>query len=787
MFLTDVGGIYRSTDGGKNWTLSMVGYHARGGNDVAFDPRNADRLLVVAGNSTDHPGECHGVYLSTDRGASWKQTLPRTEAHHGSLVIDPHSFDDAQGFCTRVWFLSKPGELHRSDDGGVSWTKLDGVGPFPLGRLALHPTRKGVIYVTSPSGPETRGFYRSLDAGVSFQRTNEQTHWHLSVSPADPEVVYVARADGPAVSRDAGATFQALSSEGRTLPIAHSELIFVSPVDPNRLVLTDKLPEAWWARQSYVSHDGGQTWQGIRFDDFGSFFPRNVREARTAWHPTDANKLLGIGGDWATFSDDGGRTLRWSNNGQCAVMLGGHFNFSRHHPEVVALFFQDYNGAVTRDGGETWTYYDVSGKGWGGYNYGGYTADGVTIFGGDAPDWGDRRTLRISHDSGNTWQVAIDSAKNEPIRFTGSDTSFADPIDPTILFASNWRSADNGKSWQIMTDCDGVFGHAPGQPDLLIGRNNRSLVTSRDRGQTWQIMATHPRGTIRDAAFDPGNNRWYASVDRALWVFADGEWSRPKLPRDQYGNTFVHTVAVDPVDPSIVYAGGSAYIYATKNALWRSFDAGRTWTAVTQVGPGGEAPHEVECVRVHPVTRDVWMNGQCFGMWRMRFTGVPASRGAAADADDAPARPKDQPAQIIRSFANRGFDYLYGNTWEGAVKVTNEAVEIRATEWGGGGVVLGAANLTPNAQEHIGIRVKLLEGNVARRLQMNLLGSDRSVTFDLSRARPTEFVDLTVRLPREDYSRVEQIQIQGTNFGDSAAPLRLAISRIFVSHDEMGS
>ncbi|HLI47371.1 MAG TPA: hypothetical protein VKV18_01595 [Chthonomonas sp.] len=43
MMGTDVGGIYRTLDGGKHWQVCMVGWYARGGNYFAIDPRNADR------------------------------------------------------------------------------------------------------------------------------------------------------------------------------------------------------------------------------------------------------------------------------------------------------------------------------------------------------------------------------------------------------------------------------------------------------------------------------------------------------------------------------------------------------------------------------------------------------------------------------------------------------------------------------------------------------------------------------------------------------------------------
>jgi photosystem II stability/assembly factor-like uncharacterized protein len=613
MFLTDVGGIYRSLDAGRTWNISMHGYHARGGSSVALDPRNADRLLVVAGYSGDQDNKTLGLYQSADRGASWTQRLPMNDANGGLITYDPSSYDASAGFCKMAYYASPDSGLFRSDDGGATWALVNDKvcrsnkqGP-ELGQQKI---------AVNPAGGEV---LLARDAGKTFERISNRPTAGLAVAgPKQPNTVWISDDQGIKKSTDAGRTFNVINGHG--LPAAPNALhdISISPADPLRISVWNLGDNYRWDR--FVSWDGGETFSPVRIDAANAILPQNGRQGIVSWHPTDPNTALSIGGDWATLSRDGGKTYQWASNGENAIMVGGMFNFSLKNPDCVALFFQDYNGASTRDGGKTWTYHDVSGRGWGGWDYGAFTFDGRTIFGGDANGWYEKRHIRISHDGGATWQTP--KQDGQPLTFTGADASYATP-DGRVLFCSNFRSVDNGNTWKSMTDCAGVFGHtmADDTAELFgIAADRKAAVVSRDGGETWTRASAISSGDIRDIARDPKRARWYASIDRTLWICSDkGEWTKVEsLPRDFLGNAFIHSVAVDPVNPQIVYAGGAANQYLTENSLFRSLDGGRTWKSLTDVGPGGLTPHEIDCVRVNPRTRDLWISGQCFGMWLLK-------------------------------------------------------------------------------------------------------------------------------------------------------------------------
>ena len=189
-----------------------------------------------------------------------------------------------------------------------------------------------------------------------------------------------------------------------------------------------------------------------------------------------------------------------------------------------------------------------------------------------------------------------------------------------------------------MAGCDGIFTASLIGGRALYGRSGKAIVRSRDKGLTWQTPATLP-ADVRDLGYDQAHDRIYAAAADNSFCQCDGPACAPvnitrRLPRDQHGDGFMtSTVAVDPVVPDIVYAGanGTGLLFQRSNGFARSKDGGRTSERLPQ-NPfgcaGGVSGGEMaSALRVHPVTRDLFVGTDCYGTWKI---GPPAGAKAWA-------------------------------------------------------------------------------------------------------------------------------------------------------------
>ncbi|MEM6333928.1 MAG: hypothetical protein AAF823_11380 [Planctomycetota bacterium] len=648
LYGTDVGGLFRSLDGGDTWEPCNVGFTPRGTSAVAIDPRNPKRVLAVGSNSTARSE--HGLYLSIDQAASWQHVQPARIGGYrdfrDQITFDPSSYDADLGYCTDVYWSRLAIEdrmqgdpeiapaIYKSTDGGATWHIIPGSQPFAGGHLHAHPIRRGFLYASCPQGVAI-----STDGGATFEIVHAGSITGLAVSPAAPFSVWISTPTHIEASHDQGKTWQKLPTTGmdqasngrdespgvqrRNVRLEH---LTVSPLEPNRLAVRSIADN--WRWRLHTSRDGGQTWSTAQFDNAQAILPHNNRKWIVRWHPTQPDTAWSFGGDWATITHDGGKTFRWASDGINGVRIGGLMQFSYADPDVVFAAAQDYNSAFTTDGGTTWRYCNVSGNSYGGHIYGGYALDAKRIVAGHSPKgWNSDRVLRSSFDGGKTW-----TQNTEPRWSTdtaspnyGFDASHGSPIAPDLVFSGRFRSHDGGRTWETMVGCRGVFTASNAAPYTLFGVDIDAsgrcwVVSSEDQGSTWSRIDSF-QNRVTDLAYDHDRDRLYIAVGGTLVMRQDGQLREIDTPRDQFNSRQIEGVAVDPNSPAVVYATQRRNVYAMNASALRSTDAGQTWEILTRQKPldgvSKDGARESFGVRVHPETREAWFITSCYGIWKI--------------------------------------------------------------------------------------------------------------------------------------------------------------------------
>ncbi|WP_445385347.1 VPS10 domain-containing protein [Robiginitalea sp. IMCC44478] len=260
-------GMYKSIDAGANWTaIGLEGTGQIGG--VRIDPTDHNTVFVAAIGKAFQSNPERGLYKTTNGGKQWKKVLYISEESGISdvelLPSNPNIVFAAawKGRRTPWTIISggtpEEGGIYKSVDGGESWTKIEkGLPSELIGKIDIEvcPSDSRIVYALVEAPGEEGGLYKSTDQGESFIqvsshdgiRTRPFYYTNIKVDPQNSEVLY-AMATGYYKSEDGGKNWKRMRP-----PHGDNHDMWINPHNTSLFIQSND-------GGANVTHNGGETW-----------------------------------------------------------------------------------------------------------------------------------------------------------------------------------------------------------------------------------------------------------------------------------------------------------------------------------------------------------------------------------------------------------------------------------------------------------------------------------------------------------------------------------------------
>ena len=573
-------GIFKSLDGGLTWT--HLGLEAtKTIHRIIIHPSNPDIVYVGAMGDPFKPNENRGLYRTKNGGATWEKILfTNNQSGIADLVMDPSNPNKLIAAVyehrrTPYYFTSggAGSGLFSTHDGGKTWKKYtdaDGLPSGELGRigLAIAPSDPNRIYAKIEA--TKNALYRSDNGGVSWYKINDNLKFtnnrpfyfqELAVDSKDPNRLYNIY-QPLTLSYDGGKTFDPVpmipADETKGVH-ADFHSFWMNPNDPKHFIIGGDGGIG-------TTRDHGKSW----------YFPENIPVAQF-YHINADNDLpynvyggMQDNGNWSgpayTWKRGGIRTLYWqylvggdgfyiepdadnsrfgygtSQNGDLYRYdkLTGYYSSTKPHADQIetALRF-NWNAAFAKD-----------------------PFDENTIYYGS-------QFVHKSTNKGATWEIiSPDLSTNNPAHQKGDYGGLT--LD--ISGAENYNSILSIAPSSIAKEV------------LWAGTDDGQLQLTRDGGKTWNNLTKNITGMphqawiaqIQASRFEAGaawvvvNN--YRKGDYQPYLFKTTDYGKTwrQLADENKVKGYALSVVQDLEVPELVFLG-------TENGLWVSIDEGNTW------------------------------------------------------------------------------------------------------------------------------------------------------------------------------------------------------------------
>ncbi|MEO6432961.1 MAG: sialidase [Sphingomicrobium sp.] len=719
------GGIWKSEDGGTNFKPVFDKQPVQSIGALALDPTNDAVVWAGTGESWTRNSVSvgNGVYKSVDGGENWTHVgLPATE-RITKIVVHPKNGNIVY-VCAPgpLWSDSADRGLYKTTDGGRTWALILKGANLSTGcsGITLDPANSDHLLAGSwdfrrkpdsfrsggngPDAPSGSRFMESLDGGRSWSELSASTRtglpsqpWgrvEVEFAPSNPKQVYAFIENVRSAlyaSGDGGKTWQERDrSQGMVWrPFYFSNLV-IDPKDDKHLF-----------KMGYsviVSEDGGKS------------FAETSGGSHADWHdvwinPTNTKHLIGAddGGVW--YSYDGG--TRWWKAANLPISQFYHVSADNKDPYQVYGGLQDNSSWV------------------GDQEYPGGISNGrwENLYGGDGfwsfADPSDNNFVYVEYQGGHIARVNRKTleARNiqpmsgykEKLRWNWNTPIALSPNDKGTIYIGSqflFRSRDHGVTWdrispdlttndpnrQRQEQSGGItvdnssaemnttiytIAESPLAQGLIwAGTDDGNVQVTRNGGANWTNVTPAmgmPSGnwisTIEPSRFNAGsayatNDRhMYGDMQSYLYRTTDfgGSWQRLVGPGTTGVRGYAHVIKEDRLNPNILYLG-------TEHGLFISLNGGASWAQFKGGGfPDGVA---VRDIALQPQADDMVLATHGRGIWVVDDVSPLRSLGADTLSSAIallPVRPVEQRIQGSGGWSEGDASYAGENPTDGAI------------------------------------------------------------------------------------------------------------------------
>ena len=513
----NTGGVWKTTDGGLNWTPLTDNFTTLRVSALAIDPTDATKYFWGASSGN--------IYVSADSGATWNLLADTGSGNVNKILIDPTN-------TQKMYCSVENGGIYKSTNGGVNWSIINPTATNGYD-VEFKPGDTNTIYASGNT------VYRSTNGGTSFLSVSgfssgpKMIGVSAGATGTDADVVYVIEASGSTF----GGFYESTDSGENFTQLSHGSNNYFG-YDTNANDTSGQAPRDMDIAVNPLNVDevhiaGVNTWRstdgGANFSITSQWTPQNANGLNIGYCHADVDILefvdgkLFVGSDGGIFVAENPDTINSSYYKDLTTGVGVHqfykFGISQTDPVVITGGSQD-NGTTAMNASGDWGHW--------------LGADGMESF----VDKNDSNTIYGTIYYGDLYKSVNGGASSTylgtPFGKSGNwVTPFdQDPVTPNVIYAGFdevYKSIDAGSSW---TSISQNFGNnldelkvAPSNSNVIYASRGSSLYKTTfggDFGNWTQLsgfsgsinsIAVHPTDPNKVAIATTGSQKVYVSVN----------------------------------------------------------------------------------------------------------------------------------------------------------------------------------------------------------------------------------------------------------------------------------